>query len=278
MKKLRTLIVIFALIMFACSSKHDSQKAAENFHSLIKNGKFEEAWDMTDKETKELVPKEQFLNEAKRIKSLALFTKVHKGKVAADGKSSVVDTKFFGKLNHYNDLPKAAITFHMFKVGEKWVVKMKKIIDAIVAEQKAYDEACAFTPEVVKKLQETAKLYGEKIEVKDLKNGEVTFTNGMSQYMMEATVKNNTDKPLSYVGVQVQFLDDAETKVLFEKLFFIVYTRVVNGKYPIKPGEERSIVIPGIDGGDIEGNWNGKLKWEVAAVKVATEEELITLD
>jgi hypothetical protein len=73
-------------------------------------------------------------------------------------------------------------------------------------------------------------------------------------------------------------MDDANQKVLLEKIFFLIYTRQVQGIYPIKPGEKRDVIIPGYAADDIEGNWTGKLQWEVAAVRLATPEELIELD
>jgi len=116
------------------------------------------------------------------------------------------------------------------------------------------------------------------IEVKDLKNGEVEFDNGMSQYMMEATVKNNSDQNFSFVGVKVKFLSDDEKKVLLDKVFYLIYTRQIQEIYPIKPKEERNIIIPGYHAEDLDGEWTGKLEWEVYTAKIATPEELITVE
>ncbi len=278
MKTLFFVAIAFSLAFFGCSSKSEFEKTAEKFHTFIKDGKFDEAWKMTDKETQEIVPRESFDSEAQRIRTLVMFTQFKEAKVNPEKTEAVVPTVFTGQRADYNKLEKAKITFYVYKNGEKYEIKMKDMVEDIKKQQKAYEEAIAFTPESVKEMEAAAALYKDKIEVKELKNGEVTFTNGMSQYMMEATIKNNSDKPFSFIGVLVKFMDDADSKVLFEKTFFLIYTRQVAGIYPIKPKEEKNTIIPGYDAGDIQGNWTGKLKWEVVAVKVATPDELVTLD
>jgi hypothetical protein len=69
-----------------------------------------------------------------------------------------------------------------------------------------------------------------------------------------------------------------DEKVLFEKTFFVIYTRQIEEIYPLAPGEEKKHNNPGYDAGDIDGNWTGKLQWEVSAVKVATPAEMIKIE
>lgn len=268
-------ICIFSVFLISCSSsKSEAEKTVDTFMDLIKQKNFARAWDMVDKESQEIVGREKFLEDAKNISLNTMFLKYKPVKMNAEGTKAIIETEYTGQKVAMNNLPDAKITFYVNKNADKWELNLKERIDKIKEEMKKDAIEIPIDPELI----ETAKLYKDKIEVKDLRNGEVEFANGMSQYMMDATVKNNTDKNLSYVGVLVKFMDDKDEKVLFEKTFFVIYTRQIEEIYPIAPGEERNIIIPGYDAGDIEGNWTGKLKWEVSAVKVATPAEMIKIE
>ncbi|HNW81893.1 MAG TPA: hypothetical protein PKG52_03280 [bacterium] len=279
MKRFSIVTTIFALlfstVLVSCSSnKSEAEKTVDTFLDLLKQKNFARAWDMVDKESQEIVGQERFLEDAKYIGLNTMFLKSLPVKMNTEGTKAIIETEYTGQKVAMNNLQGAKIIFYVNKNGEKWELNLKERIDKIKEEQKKDAIEIPINPELI----ETAKLYKDKIEVKDLRNGEVEFANGMSQYMMDATVKNNTDKSLSYVGVLVKFMDDKDEKVLFEKTFFVIYTRQIEEIYPIAPGEEKSIIIPGYDAGDIDGNWTGKLKWEVNAVKVATPAEMIKIE
>jgi hypothetical protein len=272
-----TLIALFflSIVSVSCSSsKGEAEKTVDSFMEFVKQKNFAMAWDMLDKESQDIVGREKFLEDAQNIGNNAMFLKVKPVKMNAEGTQAIIETEYTGQKVAMNTLPEAKITFYVNKNEEKWQLNFKERIDKIKEEMKRDSIEIPIDPELI----EAAKLYKDKIEVKDVRNGEVEFGNGLSQYMMDATIKNNTDKHLSYVGVLVKFMDDANEKVLFEKTFFVIYTRQIEEIYPIAPGEEKSIIIPGYDAGDIEGNWTGKLQWEVSAVKVATPAEMIKIE
>ncbi len=279
MKKVQFTGLIFTLFVafFAVScagSKGEAEKTIESYVELLKAKNFAKAWEMLDQESQEVVGQKKFIEDAQNISGNAMFLKNKPIKINEAGDKAILETEYFGQKVAFNKLPEAKITYYANKNNGKWQIRLQERIDQILEEQKRDSIEIPIDPELI----ETAKLYKDKIEVKDLRNGEVEFGNGQTQYMMDATVKNNTDKPLSYVGVLVKFMDDKEEKVLFEKTFFVIYTRQIEEIYPIKPGEEKNIIIPGYDAGDIDGNWTGKLQWEVNAVKVATPAELITIE
>ena len=279
MKKFQFTALIFTLFVafFAVScagSKGEAEKTIDSYVELLKAKNFAKAWEMLDKESQDIVGQKKFIEDAQNISGNAMFLKNKPIKINEAGDKAIMETEYFGQKVAFNKLPEAKITYYASKNEGKWQIRLQERIDQILEEQKRDSIEIPIDPELI----ETAKLYKDKIEVKDLRNGEVDFGNGLSQYMMDATVKNNTDKPLSYIGVLVKFMDDAEQKVLFEKTFFVIYTRQIEEIYPIKPGEERNIIIPGYDAGDIDGNWTGKLQWEVNAVKVATPAELIRIE
>ena len=229
---------------------------------------------MLDSESQEIVGQQKFIEDAQNIAANAMFLQNKPIKLNQDGTKAIIETEYTGQKASFNKLPDAKITFYVNKNGDKWQIRLEERINKILEEQKRDSIEIPIDPELI----ETAKLYKDKIEVRDLRNGEVEFGNGQTQYMMDAIVKNNTDKYLSYVGVLVKFMDDKEEKVLFEKTFFVIYTRQIEEIYPIAPGEEKNIIIPGYDAGDIDGNWTGKLQWEVSAVKVATPAEMIKIE
>ena len=269
-------VFCFALLLCpACStSKGEAEKTVDSFMELVKAKNFAMAWDMLDKESQDIVGKEKFLEDAQNIGNNALFLKFKPVKMNAEGTQAIIETEYTGQKVAMNNLPEAKITFYVNKNEEKWQLNLKERVDKIKEEMKRDSIEIPIDPELI----ETAKLYKDKIEVTNVRNGEVEFGNWLSQYMMDATVKNNSDKHLSYVGVLVKFMDDANQKVLFEKTFFLIYTRQIEEIYPLAPGEEKNIIIPGYDAGDIEGNWTGKLQWEVNAVKVATPAEMIKIE
>jgi len=272
-----TLIAVcfLSIVFVSCAAtKSDAEKTVDSFMELAKQKNFARAWDMIDKESQDVVGREKFLEDAQNIGLNAMFLKQKPVKFNEDKTKAIIETEYFGQKVAMNNLPEAKITFYVNKNEGKWELNFKERIDKIVEEQKRDAIEIPIDPELI----ETAKLYKDKIEVKNLRNGEVEFGNGQSQYMMDATIKNNTDKHLSYVGVLVKFMDDADQKVLFEKTFFVIYTRQIEEIYPLAPGEEKNIIIPGYDAGDIEGSWTGKLQWEVSAVKVATPAELIKIE
>ncbi|MGI6394617.1 MAG: hypothetical protein ACOX2F_07840 [bacterium] len=267
--------LLFSAFSVSCStSKGDAEKTVDRFIDLVKQKNFAVAWDMLDKESQDVVGREKYLEDARNIANNAMFLKYKPTKMNAEGTQAIIETEYTGQKVAMNTLPGAKITFYINKSGDKWLLNLKERIDAIKEEIKRDSIEIPIDPELI----ETANLYRDKIEVKDVRNGEVEFGNGLSQYMMDATVKNNTDKHLSYIGILVKFMDDANEKVLFEKTFFVIYTRQIEEIYPIEPGEEKNIIIPGYDAGDIDGNWTGKLQWEVNAVKVATRAEMVKIE
>ena len=269
------LAVLAAFFAVSCAgSKGEAEKTIDSYVELLKAKNFARAWEMLDKESQDVVGQKKFLEDAQNIAGNAMFLKNKPIKVNEAGDRAIMETEYFGQKVNFNKLPDAKITYYASKSDGKWQIRLQERIDQIKEEQKRDSIEIPIDPELI----ETAKLYKDKIEVKNLRNGEVDIGNGLSQYMMDATVKNNTDKPLSYIGVLVKFMDDAEQKVLFEKTFFVIYTRQIEEIYPIQPGEEKNIIIPGYDAGDIDGNWTGKLQWEVNAVKVATPAELIKIE
>ena len=269
------LAVLAAFFAVSCAgSKGEAEKTIDSYVELLKAKNFARAWEMLDKESQDVVGQKKFLEDAQNIAGNAMFLKNKPIKVNEAGDRAIMETEYFGQKVNFNKLPDAKITYYASKSDGKWQIRLQERIDQIKEEQKRDSIEIPIDPELI----ETAKLYKDKIEVKDLRNGEVEFGNGQTQYMMDATVKNNTDKPLSYIGVLVKFMDDADQKVLFEKTFFVIYTRQIEEIYPIQPGEEKNIIIPGYDAGDIDGNWTGKLRWEVNAVKVATPAELIKIE
>lgn len=269
------LAAFLALVLVSCSSsKSDAEKTLDTYFNLLKSKNFARAWDMLDSESQEIVGQQKFIEDAQNIAANAMFLQNKPIKLNQDGTKAIIETEYTGQKASFNKLPDAKITFYVNKNGDKWQIRLEERINKILEEQKRDSIEIPIDPELI----ETAKLYKDKIEVRDLRNGEVEFGNGQTQYMMDATVKNNTDKYLSYVGVLVKFMDDKEEKVLFEKTFFVIYTRQIEEIYPIAPGEEKNIIIPGYDAGDIDGNWTGKLQWEVSAVKVATPAEMIKIE
>lgn len=278
MKKLNLFclaLAVLALVFVGCSSsKSDAEKTLDTYFNLLKSKNFARAWDMLDSESQEIVGQQKFIEDAQNIAANAMFLQNKPIKLNQDGTKAIIETEYTGQKAAFNKLPDAKITFYVNKNGDKWQIRLEERINKILEEQKRDSIEIPIDPELI----ETAKLYKDKIEVRDLRNGEVEFGNGQTQYMMDAIVKNNTDKYLSYVGVLVKFMDDKEEKVLFEKTFFVIYTRQIEEIYPIAPGEEKNIIIPGYDAGDIDGNWTGKLQWEVSAVKVATPAEMIKIE
>ena len=269
------LTLFAAFFAVSCAgAKGEAEKTIESYVELLKAKNFAKAWEMLDQESQEVVGQKKFIEDAQNISGNAMFLKNKPIKINEAGDKAILETEYFGQKVAFNKLPDAKITYYANKNNGKWQIRLQERIDQIKEEQKRDSIEIPIDPELI----ETAKLYKDKIEVRDLRNGEVEFGNGQTQYMMDATVKNNTDKPLSYIGVLVKFMDDAEQKVLFEKTFFVIYTRQIEEIYPIQPGEEKNIIIPGYDAGDIDGNWTGKLQWEVNAVKVATPAELIRIE
>lgn len=279
MKKI-SLTALFIVLMFSIFStsctvtKSDAEKKVDKYVEYLKAKNFAKAWEMLDEESQKIVGKEKFLEDAKNIGLNAMSLKQKPVKFNKDKTMAQIETEYIGQKVAMNKLPDAKITLWTKKQGEVWKINMKERIDQIKEEIKQSKIEIPIDPELIN----TANELKDKIEIKELRNGEVTFANGQSQYMMDATIKNNTDKPLSYIGVLVKFMDDKDEKVLFEKTFFLIYTRQIAEIYPLAPGEEKNIIIPGYDAGDIEGNWTGKLQWEVHAVKVATPAEMIRIE
>lgn len=275
-KTLVLLLSLSVIFVLSCSQKNEAQKTVEKYYGLIKEAKYDLAYDMLDKESKELVEKDKFLGEARKIKAVSFYLVFKEGGSKINPENTVADfpMEYTGQKVSYNKLPGAEVAFHAVKGASGWEIRLQERINEIKEVQKQEAIEIPINPELI----EAGKKYKDKIEVKDVRNGEVEFENGLTQYMMDATVKNNTDKPLSFVGVNVKFMDDTNTKVLLEKVFYLIYTRQIQSIYPIKPGEQRNVIIPGYAADDIQGNWTGKLQWEVYTVKVATPEELITLE
>ena len=275
MKKKIVLLVVMSLLAFvSCNKKSAVTTTVQKYMTHLEKKEFQPAWDMLDKETQKVVGREEFLKEAKNIGLLNSFLKLHAPKLNGNATQAVITTEYTGQKVAMNKLKEAKITLYANKVGDVWKINMRDKIEEIKRKRK---EDAIEIP-INDELLSTARQLKDKISVTDLRNGEVDFSNGLSQYMMDGTVKNNTDKALSYVGVLVKFMDDKNEKVLFEKTFFVTYTRQIQEIYPLKPGEERTFIIPGYDAGDIDGKWTGKLQWEVYAVKIATPAEMVTIE
>jgi len=279
MKKVTGIITLFCfLVGGSCSSKHEAEKVVEKYYEFIKAKKYDAAWELVDQESQDIVGQETWLNDARKINSLTLYLKFLPVQIDKEGTKAVIPTEYTGAKAAMNKVPEAQIKFYVVKDGNRWQIRLQERIDEI-KKQREYE---SIEIPIDQTLIETAKKYKDKIIVENLRNGAVTYENGLEQYMMDATITNKSDKPFSYIGVNVKFMDDTNTKVLFEKVFFLIYTRQIQGIYPLKPGEKRDVIIPGYDANDIFEKtgveWTGKLQWEVEAVKIATPEELIELD
>lgn len=274
MKKIIALLGVSLLLALSCSAKHEAQKTIEKYYELIKSKNYDAAWEMVDEESKELVEQETWLGDARAVNSVSMSLKMLPAQMDKEGTRAVVMTEYTGALAARNKVPEAQIRFYAVKKGDKWGINLQDRIEAI-KKQRAYE---AIEIPIDQTLIDNAKKYKDKIIVENVRNGAVQYENGLEQYMMDATITNKSDKAFSYIGVAVKFMDDTNTKVLLDKVFFLIYTRQVQGIYPLKPGEKRDVIIPGYAADDIEGNWTGKLQWEVEAVKIATPEELIELD
>ena len=278
MKKFSLVLACFtcfiALFFTGCTKKNEAEKAVEGYFELLKQKNFAKAWDMLDEESQAVVGQEVFLNDARNISLNAMYLKMKPAQMNADGTRAIIETEYVGQKVAMNELAEAKITFWANKIDGEWRLNLKNRIDALKEEAR---QASIEIP-IDAELLETAKKYKDKIDIKELRNGEVDFGNGIKQYMMDAVVKNNSDQHFSFIGALVKFMDEEDENVLFEKTFFIIYTRVIDEVYPLAPGEERNIIIPGYDAGDIDGRWTGKLRWEPYAVKVATPAERIKLE
>ncbi|MCK5808622.1 hypothetical protein KAH37_06535 [bacterium] len=275
MKKRIVLLLVMSLLAFvSCSKKGAVETTVQKYMKHLEKKEFQPAWDMLDEESQKIVGREEFLKEGKNVGLLSSFLKLHNPKLNGDATQAVVTTEYTGQKVAMNKLKEAKITFYTNKIGDGWKINMRDKIEEIKRQRKEDAIEIPINDELLK----TAQQLKDKIAVTNLRNGEVTFSNGLSQYMMDGTVKNNTDKALSYIGVLVKFMDEKEEKVLFDKTFFITYTRQIQEIYPLKAGKEKNFIIPGYDAGDIDGNWTGKLQWEVYAVKIATPSEMITID
>ncbi|HSA32599.1 MAG TPA: hypothetical protein P5077_02620 [bacterium] len=278
MKKIIALLGVSLLVAFSCSAKHEAQKTIDKYYDLIKAKNYEAAWEMVDEESKELVEQEAWLNDVRAVNSVSMSLKMLPAQMDKEGTRAVVMTEYTGALAARNKMPDAQIRFYAVKAGDKWVINLQDRVEEI-KKQRAYE---AIEIPIDDTLIKTAQQYKDKIIVENVRNGAVQYENGLEQYMMDATITNKSDKPFSYIGVAVKFMDDTNTKVLMDKVFFLIYTRQVQGIYPLKPGEKRDVIIPGYAADDIFERtgveWTGKLQWEVEAVKLATPEELIELE
>ncbi len=279
MKKFSLILVCFAcffsFISIGCTrKKNEAEQAVETYFELLKQRNFAKAWDMLDEESQAVVGQETFLNDARNISLNSMFLKMKPAQMNADNTRAIIETEYVGQKVAMNELPEAKITFWANKTSDGWKINLHRRIEQLKEEAR---QASIEIP-IDAELLETAQKYKDQIEIIELRNGEVDFGNGITQYMMDATVKNNSDQHFSFIGALVKFMDEEEETVLFEKTFFVIYTRVIDEVYPIAPGEQRDIIIPGYDAGDIDGRWTGKLQWEVHAVKVATPAERIRLE
>jgi hypothetical protein len=269
------LVSFFFIASIGCTKKkNEAEKTVDTYFELIKQKNFAKAWDMLDQESQAIVGQETFINDARNVSLNAMNLKIKPSKMNAEETKAIIETEYTGQKVAMNDLPEAKITFWANKTDEGWKINLQKRIE----EAKEEARQASIEIPIDAELLETAQKYKDKIEIIELRNGEVDFGNGITQYMMDATIKNNSDQHFSYVGALVKFMDEEEKNVLFEKTFFLIYTRVIDEIYPIAPGEQRDIIIPGYDAGDIDGRWTGKLQWEVYAVKLATPGELIKLE
>jgi len=268
---LLTLLIMTTVI--SCTKTHNSQKVIDKYLGHIKKNDLKSAYSLLDDESKNLVPMSDFENTAKSIKSSLLNLKKEKVELTKNKTFATLKTKFTGSMSSRNT-PEFQISFYAVKVKQEWKVRLDKLITDIKKKKKADSYEIPLSPELIA----TGGKYKDLIEVTELKNGEVTYDNDTSQYMMEATIKNNSDKPFSFIGVKVKFMTDDETKVLLEKVFYLIYTRQIQAIYPLKPKQTRNSIIPGYDPADLNGEWTGKLQWEVYTAKIATPGELVTLD
>jgi len=278
---MRNVIILVGTLLFAlvsCSTKHDAQKLVEKYYDLIKTKNYEAAWELVDEESKKDVEQELWLNDARQINSLASFIKFQPTQINKEETKVVIFTEFTGAKEAMNKLPGAQIKFFAVKNGDQWQIRLQERLDEI-KKQREWE---AIEIPIDETLINNAKQYKDKIIVENVRNGAVQYENGLEQYMMDATITNKSDKPFSYIGVAVKFMDDANQKVLMDKVFFLIYTRQVQGIYPLKPGEKRDVIIPGYAAEDVFERtgveWTGKLQWEVEAVKIATPEEMIELE
>lgn len=278
---MRNAVILFCSLLFAlvsCSTKHDAQKLVEKYYDLIKAKNYDAAWEMVDEESKKDVEQELWLNDARQINSLSMYLKFQPTQINKEETKVVIFTEFTGAKEAMNKLPGAQIKFYAVKNGDQWQINLRERLDAI-KKQREWE---AIEIPIDETLINNAKQYKDKILVENVRNGAVQYENGLEQYMMDATITNKSDKPFSYIGVAVKFMDDTNTKVLMDKVFFLIYTRQVQGIYPLKPGEKRDVIIPGYAAEDVFEQtgveWTGKLQWEVEAVKIATPEEMIELE
>ncbi len=278
---MRNAVILFCSLLFAlvsCSTKHDAQKLVEKYYDLIKAKNYDAAWEMVDEESKKDVEQELWLNDARQINSLSMYLKFQPTQINKEETKVVIFTEFTGAKEAMNKLPGAQIKFYAVKNGEQWQINLRERLDEI-KKQREWE---AIEIPIDETLINNAKQYKDKIIVENVRNGAVQYENGLEQYMMDATFTNKSDKAFSYIGVAVKFMDDTNTKVLMDKVFFLIYTRQVQGIYPLKPGEKRDVIIPGYAADDIFEKtgveWTGKLQWEVEAVKIATPEEMIELE
>lgn len=278
---MRKAIILLCSLLFAlvsCSTKHDAQKLVEKYYDLIKAKNYEAAWELVDEESKKDIEQELWMNDVRQINSLSMFLKFQPTQINKEETKVVIFTEFTGAKEAMNKLPGAQIKFYAVKNGDQWQINLRERLE----ELKKQREWEAIEIPIDETLINNAKQYKDKIIVENVRNGAVQYENGLEQYMMDATFTNKSDKAFSYIGVAVKFMDDTNTKVLMDKVFFLIYTRQVQGIYPLKPGEKRDVIIPGYAADDIFEKtgveWTGKLQWEVEAVKIATPEELIELE
>jgi len=278
MRKTLTVLVVLLFAVVACSSKHEAEKTVEKYYGFIKEKKYDAAWELVDQESQDVVEQELWLNDARQVNSLTMYLKLLPTEINKEGTKAVVPTEYIGAKAGMNKVPEAQIKFYAVKNEDKWRIHLQERLDEI-KKQREWE---AIEIPIDDTLIKTAQQYKDRILVENVRNGAVQYENGLEQYMMDATITNKADKPFSYIGVNVKFMDDANQKVLLEKVFFLIYTRQIQGIYPIKPGEKRDVIIPGYAADDIFERtgveWTGKLQWEVEAVKLATPEELIELE
>ncbi len=269
------LFCCFSLTFVSCTrKKNEAEKTVESYFELLKQRNFAQAWDMLDEESQAIVGEETFIKDARNIALNATFLKMNPAQMNAEGTRAIIETEYVGQKSAMNELPEAKITFWANKQNGEWKINLHNRIEQLKEEARLASIEIPIDAELL----ETAQKYKDQIEIIELRNGEVDFGGGITQYMMDATVVNNSDQHFSFVGALVKFMDEEEENVLFEKTFFVIYTRVIDEVYPIAPGERRDIIIPGYDAGDIDGRWTGNLQWEVHAVKIATPAEMIKLE
>ncbi|HOW50425.1 MAG TPA: hypothetical protein PLV42_00110 [bacterium] len=278
MRKAAILVCSLLFALVSCSTKHDAQKLVEKYFDLIKGKNYEAAWELVDEESKKEIEQELWMNDVRQINSLSMFLKFQPTQINKEETKVVIFTEFTGAKEAMNKLPGAQIKFYAVKNGDQWQINLRERLE----ELKKQREWEAIEIPIDETLINNAKQYKDKILVENVRNGAVQYENGLEQYMMDATITNKSDKPFSYIGVAVKFMDDTNTKVLMDKVFFLIYTRQVQGIYPLKPGEKRDVIIPGYAAEDVFERtgveWTGKLQWEVEAVKIATPEEMIELE